>query len=77
MFFFNLQVYGAESCVTEFVIYVGLIDNCRPSGVVLFRANPVASADRITGVYNALVGVNAILIDIYVPSGLGLKKKFR
>jgi hypothetical protein len=28
-------------------------------------------------VYNALVGVNAILIDIYVPSGLGLKKKFR
>ncbi len=24
---FYLQVYGAESCVTEFVTYVGLIDN--------------------------------------------------
>ena len=72
-FLFYLQVYGAASCVTEFVINDGEINNCRPRGVLLFWFNAIASCDRITGVYMTLVGVTAILIEIYVPNELGLK----
>ena len=49
------------------------MDSRRPRGVVLFWFNAVASADRIIGVYEAVVGVSAILTEKYVPNGLGLK----